>query len=348
MKPVTIVITPRDRYSGVLECIETVYRCTPPPFNLLVLDLGYPRSLAQSIRTALADRDGAEFVPLGRMIPMDAFERIRERIRTPYTVFLDNDSRVTEGWLPPLLETGRGGAALVSPLTLEREGLDGGAPLRNHIYTSELRVVEVEGTPYLIEYKPYRRALRDEIPQQVAPTDMFELHCVMMETAVLQALDMPKMVVREHIDIGMQIHAMGRRLVAQPRSVVIFDNLKQRMTRDDIRFFFYRWSTPLATGSQRLFQERWGYEFLSKQSMLNWIYRRKVYLLARYVGLPSGLSNKLANGMKKVFCREWAPLKDPIARSQRLYETLPGGVPVRRDRIAQRQPGGAVARSPAA
>jgi glycosyltransferase involved in cell wall biosynthesis len=45
MKSTTVIITPRDRYSGVVECIEGVYQHTPEPIDLMVsaLDrLGIP------------------------------------------------------------------------------------------------------------------------------------------------------------------------------------------------------------------------------------------------------------------------------------------------------------------
>lgn len=337
MNRATIIITPRDRYTGIKQCVETVYDCTQEPIDLLVLDLGYPSRLLAETRQALAGHPNAEIVPLGRIIPMEAFARVRERIGTPYTVFLDNDSRVTPGWLPPLLQAAEAGAAVVTPLTLEREGLDKGASLRNHIYTSELRVADVAGTPYLIEHKSFRREVPERIPKAPAPTDLFELHCVLFETAVLQSIDLPPMVIREHIDMAMQVHALGRRLMAEPRSVVIFDNLNQRMSLPDIRFFFYRWSGKLATRSSRLFEQRWGYNFYAERFMMNWIVRRKAYLLARYLGLPSAAANRVAGAVNRLFLRDWDPLKDPIGQSQRLYDALPSGMPIRRDR-QQAQP----------
>ena len=334
MNEVTVVITPRDRYTGVVDCINTLYECTPQPFDLLVLDLAYPSAIANGIKQALAKRDNAVMVSLGLMIPMEAFERIRDQVKTPYVVLLDNDSRVTANWLPPLLECAKNGAALVTPLILEREGLDKGAPLRNHIYTSELRAVHVNDTPYLIEHKTFRREIPEKVPKDQSPTDLFELHCVMIETAVFQRLDMPKMVIREHIDMAMQIQSMGRKLMSEPRSVILFDNLNERMALPDIRFFFYRWGRKFAWDSSRSFEKRWGYKFYSEQFMMNWIVRRKVYLLLRWMMLPSGIANKVTSLYKKLFLREWDPLKNPIELSYRLYEALPGGVPVRRDRAS--------------
>ena len=54
------------------------------------------------------------------------------------------------------------------PLTLEREGLDTdkrGIPLRNHVPHSELRKTTVDGHDYVFDYKPFRRAAPEDIPQ---------------------------------------------------------------------------------------------------------------------------------------------------------------------------------------
>src|SRR3546814_12628824 len=77
---------------------------------------------------------------------MDALREAQPLTDTPAVVLLDNDSRVTEGWLPPLLAAMADGHAVVTPLILEREGVDRGAALRNHLYTGELRVVDVESS----------------------------------------------------------------------------------------------------------------------------------------------------------------------------------------------------------
>ena len=316
----TVVITPRDRYSGIIECLQNLYDCTHLPFKVIVLDLDYPKKLKNQIREFVGNKPNATVFPLGRVIPMEALRQIRSHIKTPYTIFLDNDSNVTQGWLGPLLETARTGAAVVSPLTLEKEGMDIGAPLRNHIYTSEIRVVDVQDKPYLIEYKPYRRALPHEIPKHIAETDLFELHCVLFNTKVLQEIELPQMVIREHIDIGMQIRARGEKLLAEPRSVIEFDNLGTPMTRDDMKFFWFRWSYQFAKESADLFEKRWDYRFYSEQSTYNWIFRRKVFVVSRYLGLPVWAANKITSVAKKLFCRDWDPLPDPLAMSRRFYE----------------------------
>jgi GT2 family glycosyltransferase len=324
---VTVLITPRDRYSGLDGCVETLYQHTPQPFELWILDLGYPRDLIEPVRQRLAGRPGVRFIELGLTTPMDALRAVRDELQTRAVVLLDNDSRVTEGWLPPLLAALDDGHVVVSPLILEREGVDRGAELRNHLFTGELRVVDVDGTPYLIEHKSLRRTLVPDIPKERTPTGSFELHCVLFSTATFKAIELPSMVIREHLDISLQIAARGETMVVEPSSVVHFDNLGTRMRLADMRFFFHRWSPKLTGPSSRLFERRWGYRFYSEQSMYNWVVRRKAFLISRWVGLPTSLANTVTTVAKKLLCRDWDPLKDPDAASRPL---LAGGVPVQR------------------
>lgn len=314
---VTVVISPRDRYSGILECIDNLYRCTPEPFQLMVLDLDYPSHLKRQIQAKLSKQHNAEIIELGLIIPMDAIAKIRDRISTPYTMLLDNDSNVTPGWLAPLLETASTtGAAVVNPLTLEKEGVDEGAVLRNHLYTNAIQLVDVEGKEYLIEHKSYRRALPKDIPSEVADSEMFELHGVLFLTEALQKIELPSMVIREHIDIGIQLRQMGYKLLSQPKSVVIFDNLGTRMNWFDVKFFFFRWHPKLTYTSSRLFEKRWHYNFYAEQAMYHWVFRRKVFLVCRWFHLPISVSNKMVRllaKLKTMMKPVWNPLADPAA-----------------------------------
>src|SRR3546814_1506132 len=197
-------------------------------------------------------------------LPMDALREAQPLTYTPALVRLDNDSRVTEGWLPPLLAAMAYVHAVVTPLILEREGVDRGAALVNHLYTGELRVVDVEYTPYLIEHKHLRRAELPAIHDQRSETGTCELHCVLFDGDLFRRIELPSMVIREHLDISLQVAAMDRTMAVEPKSVVHFDNLGTRMTLPDMRFFFYRWGRKLTAPSSRLFERRWGYNFYSE------------------------------------------------------------------------------------
>lgn len=310
---ITVIINCRDRYTGLKGCIDELYRHTPQPFRLLVLDLGYPESEIAPVRATLSGRADAEIVPLGLMTPLRALRAIQPRVTTRAVMLLDNDSRVTAGWLPPLLAALDAGAAVASPVTLEREGVDLGASLRNHLFTGEFRLLDVAGQTLMIEHKTFRRALPEELPRTSTATETFEMHGVLFDGDVFRGIEFPDLVMREHLDLCMQIITAGRKMVAVPDSIVVFDNLGTRMTLADMRYFFHRWSSRFAQRSARLFEQRWGYRFYSDQSTFNWIFRRKVFLLARWIGLPVKAANYVTVVAKKLLRRDWDPVPNADA-----------------------------------
>jgi hypothetical protein len=319
---VTVVVVPRDRFSSVHACAAELLKHTEEPFRLVFLDLGYSARTLNRLRAQCQGVPTAIVSP-GRTIPMLAFRQCLTDIITPYVAWVDNDTFVTAGWMTALLDRARQGARVVLPVTLEREGLDPdrrNIPLRNHISHSELRRVAVEGVTYVFDYKPYRRAAPEEIPAEAHTVDFFELHAFFAETAVLRDLDWPAMVVREHIDLGLQLHRHGIDIWCEPRSRVIFDNIHERPTWGDLRFFRFRWDERLIDQSHDLFEQRWGYRFYGEQFMKNWAFRRKVFSLCRYVGLPHRVSDLAARGLNKLF-RPKIPDRlagDPLPRSERV------------------------------
>src|SRR5262245_44487679 len=225
-------------------CAESILKNTEVPYRLVFLDFGYSRSTLARLRSLCAAVP-MEIVTLGRVIPMAAFQQHLPKVTTRYVAWVDNDTCVTPGWMSALLDRANQGARVICPVTLEREGLDTDPrriPLRNHLSHAELRLVTLDGVPYLLDHKPFRRAAPEELPQEPHTVDFFELHTFFAETEALRQIDWPSMVVREHLDVGIQLHRLGIDIWCEPKSQVIFDNIHERPTLGDLRFFFFRWS----------------------------------------------------------------------------------------------------------
>lgn len=320
---VTLVVVPRDRFSSVAACIRSIVQHTTVPFRLVLLDFGYSRATLAEVSQA-SGTIPCEVVSCGRTIPMTAFKNVLKRIGTRYVAWVDNDTYVTAGWMEALLERADQGARVILPITLEREGLDGDPrqlPLRNHISHAELRRVRVDGEEYVFDHKPYRRAAPEELPTDAHTVDFFELHTFFAETEVLRQLDLPDMVVREHIDIGIQLHRQGIPIWCEPRARVHFDNIHERPTLDDLKFFFYRWDEKLIDRSHARFQQRWGYRFYNEQFLKNWAFRRKVFCVCRWLWLPGKAADLISRALNKVMRPPIPPAlrADPLARSERVF-----------------------------
>lgn len=322
---VTIVIVPRDRFSSVEGCTRSILEhTTNADYRLVILDFGYSARTLAALR-AMAGKVPIEIVPCGQTIPMDAFRNYLPRIETRYTCWVDNDTNVTPGWMAQLVKGAETeGMRAILPLTMEREGLDlddRRLEMRVHISHSELRKVTVAGQELVFDYKPFRRAAKEDVPAGPWTIDFFELHTFFAETAVLRQIDWPSMVVREHVDVGIQFHKLGIPIWCEPRAVVIFDNIHSRPTWEDLKFFFYRWSDKLINKSHELFEQRTGWRFYNEQFMKNWAFRRRVFSVARFMYVPNKPADILSRVMVKLF-RPAIPAalrKDPTAESVRAF-----------------------------
>lgn len=331
MSNITIVIAPRERYYGILACIAAIYDNTEESFDLIIPNVGYPDSLMKKVAAKISGYPNAKIIDYsGMVLPMALFRTIVPTIFTDVLVWVENDTIVYPGWMPPLIESIAAGASFVSPLILEKEGVDRGAKIRTHLYTSKILVVDYQGTDYLIECKEFRRELVKNLPNDIRTTETFEWHAVAFKTADLRNIDFPKMVMRQQIDIAMQLRAQGKTMVVNPNSKVIFDNLCTRMTIQDIKYFFFVWSQRLNEESSRIFEKRWGYKFYSEQSIYNWVFRRKVFLLCRFVFIPIPIANIITGLCRRVFCKEWDPLIDPIGLSRQLSKEIGNPEPNRK------------------
>jgi hypothetical protein len=192
-------------------------------------------------------------------------------------------------------------------------------PLRNHITHGELRKVEIGGREYVFDYKPYRRAAPEDIPSEPHTVDFFEFHAVFAETEVLRALDIPEIVMREHVDIGIQLNKQGIPIWCEPKSVVHFDNIHDRPSYRDLRFFFFRWGRTLLEDAHRQFERRWGFRFMNEQFIKNWAFRRKVFSVFRFTGIPQKPADFMSRVMVRLFCPKIPPemLEDPLPKSER-------------------------------
>jgi hypothetical protein len=118
----------------------------------------------------------------------------------------------------------------------------------------------------------------------------------------------------------MQLHRLGIEIWCEPKSRVHFDNIHARPATADLRFFFYRWADPLIQHSHDLFAQRWGYRFYNERFMHNWAFRRKVFSVCRFAGIPQKPSDFISRVMNKLFR---PPLdkklqKDPLPVSERV------------------------------
>jgi len=301
---VTIIVSPRERFSHTRESLESIYEHTKYPFKLIYIDGGSPRH----IRDYLAKQAEQKQFQLIRtdyyLSPNRARNLGLRQVTSKYVVFIDNDVVVSPDWLQPLVECAEEtGATIVSPLICQ------GTPLHEEVHcaggeSGVLEETKGETTRRRIIEKIYKqgRKIADVRPQmQRQKTGLAEFHCMMVRTEVFQQiglLDEELLNTKEHVDLCILVSEIGGTVYLEPKSLMTYVT-GQPLELTDVNYYMLRWSDAWELASLKRLRDKWNLTedeyFKNKYKRLGW--RRNMTIinpLARK--LPIGKFGSRATG----------------------------------------------------
>lgn len=255
---VTIVVTPRERFSAALRSLDSLLAHTSCPHRLVYVDAGSPPGVRRGI-AARGRTHGFEHLRIGRSLyPNQSRNLGLERARTPYVVFVDNDLLFRPGWLEALLACAeQTGAAIVGPLLLEGEfeqAIVHQAGGEAHFEATRAGRVIVESRRHHGE-DPGR--LRDELQRE--ETEQIEFHCMLVRRALFERtglLDETYTTVMEYTDLCLKARASGQRVFFEPASVVSYLN-PEGLALSDLPYFWKRWGRRATRTTVEHFRRAW-------------------------------------------------------------------------------------------
>ncbi|NJR22880.1 MAG: glycosyltransferase [Richelia sp. CSU_2_1] len=260
---VTIVVSPRERFSYTRESLESIYQHTETPFNLIYVDGNSPEPIQKYLENQ-AQKKGFQLLRTEAYLsPNEARNFALDRTETEYVLFIDNDVVVTPGWLDRLLEcAAETKASVVCPLTCI------GNPLHEtiHLAGGEARIV--------LEQKPGKTKVKRKVHEKhhfvnrpVAEVreqlhrnqcEFAEFHCMLVRTEIftrIGKLDEKLLSTREHIDFCMSVTNAGGTIYCEPASVVTY--VPGPLQWSDFTFFMLRWSDAWEVASLEHFRDKW-------------------------------------------------------------------------------------------
>lgn len=301
---VTIVVSPRERFSYARESLDSIYAHTQTPFNLVYVDGGSPSSV-QKYLEAKAQEHNFKLIRTNHYLsPNHARNLGLAQVTTKYVVFIDNDVVVTPGWLQHLVECAEEtGAAIVSPLICQY------LPLHTEVHCaggeSGVRVETKGGKTRrrMIEkiYMQGRKVadVRDRL--QRTKTGLAEFHCMMVRTEIFAQvglLDEALMNTKEHVDFCILVDQAGGSVYLEPESLVTYVP-GSALELTDVPYYMLRWSDGWELASLQRLRDKWDLTedeyFKNKYSRLGW--RRNMTIIqplsSSLVFGQSGRSRKL-------------------------------------------------------
>ncbi|MBW4655254.1 MAG: glycosyltransferase [Kaiparowitsia implicata GSE-PSE-MK54-09C] len=285
MPKVTIVVGPRERFSHTQASLESVYRNTRYPFDLVYVDVCTP-PVIQAYLKAQAQEKGFQIIRTDYYIsPNQArnvgLRQVLKASQAQYVVFLENDVVVEPGWLTQLVKCAEEtGAEVVGPLTCL------GKPEHGIIHNAG-------GATYILnDVKPdgrVKRRLRQDTyltGQAIAQVQdqmhrvqcgFVEFHCVMARTdlfAKIGLLDEGMLATREHIDFCLSVTEAGGKIYCDREAMVTTDTVGIAKNKTglvellgatrlpdfrwyDLPYFMVRWSNAWDRASLDHLRQKW-------------------------------------------------------------------------------------------
>ncbi len=259
---VTVVMSPRERFSGVRRSIECLYQNTSLPFAFVCVDGGSPRPTRRYL-AAESRRRGFRLIRTDHYLtPNEARNLALREVKTAYVVFIDNDVIVSPGWLEALTRCAEEtGAEIVTPLICI------GEPIATTIHFAGGMAAIVEESGRRVFHEEHLLAGR-RLPEVRADlvrrdVELAEFHCVLVRAEVFERLgplDENLKTVHEHIDLCLTVRQHGGRVLFEPEAVVTYV-LRRGLRPSDLPFYFYRWSKPATLETEQHFHRKWRIAF---------------------------------------------------------------------------------------
>jgi len=273
---VTIVVSPRERFSCTRESLESIYEQTKIPFNLVYVDGNSPAK----VQRYLLDQSQAKGFKIVRtdyyLSPNQARNLGLAQVETKYVVFIDNDVIVSPNWLHHLVECAEEtGAAVVGPLMCQDQ------PVHEivHFAGGESHIWQDKTGRRRLREKMYKQGqrvaqVRDQLQRQ--QTELAEFHCVLVRTDIFEQLgplDEAMLNTKEHLDFCMSVAQAGGTIYFEPACIVTYVP-GPPLEVTDLPFYMLRWSDAWTVGSLQRLRDKWELNedayFTTKYKGLGW------------------------------------------------------------------------------
>jgi hypothetical protein len=255
---VTVVVVPRESFSATRASLESIVTRTSAPYELVYVDARSPRPVARYLERRTREL-GFTLVRTERYLsPNEARNLGFGHVRTPYTVFVDNNAVVADGWLDALVECAAAtGASFVAP-TYCIGPLDQG---KVHMAGGEGRIAVSNGSRGLVDvhYHGGRRLAELGGELRRVPCEIAEFHCVLVRSEVYERVggcDEQLPAALEHIDFCLQATAHAGGGWYEPASVVTYLP-PPPFASSDLPYYLLRWSRAWIEASFAHFAAKW-------------------------------------------------------------------------------------------
>ena len=257
MARTTVIVSPRERYSPIIESLQSLFSTISSDVPVIVVG-AYPVSLCEKLRELSRIRPFRHEARESPLIPNEARNIGTDFSETQYIAYCDNDMIYEPGWLQALeAHADRTGVEVVAPLICI------GLP-RARIIHQAGGVISVTVDDKGIHLKETMNLkdrsinfLEGSNLRQI--TDTGEFHTIFVRTDFMRKIGVldERLITREHIDFALRVMQAGGRIGFEQRAIVT-QNAWSRLEPGDLSYHVFRWSHEHAVRSLDAFETTWG------------------------------------------------------------------------------------------
>jgi GT2 family glycosyltransferase len=259
---VTLVVVPRERFSYTRKSLESIYRYTKYPFDLVYVDGNSPEHIQDYLVNQSLEKDFKLIRSEHYLAPNQARNIGLQYVKTKYVVFVDNDIHVAPCWLKKLVECAEETeSTVVCPLVCIGKNLHS----KIHLAGGEAHIVlEVKNDKMrrkVHEKHYFVNRLLSEVQDKLKrrECEFAEFHCMLVRKDIFDTiglLDEQLLSTREHIDFSMSVTNAGGKIYCEPESVTTYVP-DTGFEWSDLTYFMLRWSDAWEVASLEHFMQKW-------------------------------------------------------------------------------------------
>lgn len=245
---VTIVMTIRENYSLTIQTIDSLIQYTTAPYRFIFVNYKVPDNILQEV----LQKGNIEIFNSDSPYPSVSMKSVISEIKTPYTVFLDNNISFSQNWLENLIIC----------MEINKAGVVGPAYLWNtnliHMFGGNITITDNNFTESHFHMNQSANILKT---LKTRKCDFVEFHCLMIRTDLLQqgALDDSMLIIHQHIDLSFMVKKMGYDTFVTPHSVMTYAN-QVIIQNYEIDLFKERWNINIAEKDIEYFCKKWNFK----------------------------------------------------------------------------------------
>jgi GT2 family glycosyltransferase len=283
---VVLIVGPRERFSSTQTSLESIYRDTNYPFDLVYVDVCTPTPIRRYLEAQAEEKQFTLLHTDYYVSPTQAknvglrYVLNHAKDEYKYVVFIENDVIVKPGWLTKLVECAEEtNAAVVGPLTCI------GQPVHQVIHnaggksyiTTEVKDDQIRRYIYQSAALTGKAVadVRDKLHRK--KTDYVEFHCMLVRMAIFDKiglLDEGMLATREHIDFCFMVTQAGGSIYSEREAVVTTDTIGIESNQQglvnwfgsvqlpdfkwfDLPYFMVRWNDEWDLASLHHLRRKW-------------------------------------------------------------------------------------------